>query len=216
MASRRLIELPSLIVVLLQLTPRMARAQEIPCEGGPCLRSSEAGTHFLAEVNGGGSFWGGAGLSVGGLLGVGGKLRGFPLRFYLGGEFAYSSNTETGASPTLGTEFRDQRGYRDLALGLRVYLPVLGRLRLFGDILGGGSWVSGTIARGDLVERSVSGWEGLAVVGGGLQLRLVKGLSVGLRARYALTGDELDGLRSAMGVPSHRPASVMAGLTWHF
>ena len=83
-----------------------AAAQEIPCSAGPCMKPHRRGTHFIAEVNGGGSFAGSIGLAVGGVVGVGGKLRGFPLRFYLVGELAYASAAQEGTLSSVALGFR--------------------------------------------------------------------------------------------------------------
>ncbi len=194
-----------------------ALAQEIPCSGGPCVQRRDPGTHFLIELNGGGSPFGARGPTIGGVLGVGGSLRAIPfLRFYLVSELAYSQSTESGQSPALLTSFRDERTHRDLGFGLRIYLTLVGPLRLFTDVMGGASYLDGSIARPDLPLRNASGWSPLATVSTGLQVRFIRQLAVGVRVRFVLTGDELDGLRTAMGSESRRPVSMSAGLTWHF
>jgi hypothetical protein len=205
-----------ILVSMLPLLAARGEAQVIPCSGGPCLRPRAAGTHFLVEVSGGGTLIGGRGPAVGGMLGVGGALRGLPLRFYLVGELAYLSSTESGASSLIPDGFRDARSQRDLALGLRVYLPIYGGLRLFADALGGGSYHAGSIEGPGLPTRSSSGWAPLGVFATGLQVRFIQQLAVGLRVRFTLSRDELDGLREAMGDAATRPVSFMAGLTWHF
>jgi hypothetical protein len=211
--------LSTALITLVLIAPVLASAQEVPCPQGPCtVRPSgrQDGTHFLAEVNGGGTVSGGRGPMVGGLLGIGGKLRALPFRFYLVGEFAYSGGIDDGISPTLGTSFRDERARRDLDFGLRVYLPLLGPVRLFGDVLGGASYVTTSLERQGLPTLSGGGWSGLAVAAVGLQVRLISQLSFGARVRFALTSEETDGLRATMGSSSHRPITCMAGMTWHF
>jgi hypothetical protein len=195
-----------------------ASAQEIPCGDGPCLqRQKTAATHFLIELNGGGSPFGARGPVFGGVLGVGGSLRAIPfLRFYLVSELAYSQSSERGQAPALAQAFSDDRTHRDLAFGLRVYLVVRGPLRLFSDVTGGASYLTGSIERPDLPLRSASGWSPLAAVSTGVQIRFIHQLAVGVRVRFVLTGDELDGLRVAMGSESARPIALTAGLTWHF
>ena len=194
-----------------------ASAQEIPCHGGPCVQRREAATHFLIELNGGGSPFGARGPSFGGIFGVGGSLRAIPfLRFYLVSELAYSQSSENGQSPALQGAFRDERTHRDLAFGLRIYLTLGGPVRFFSDVMGGASYLDGSIDRPDLPLRSASGWSPLATVSTGLQVRFIRQLAVGVRVRFVLTGDELDGLRAAMGSESARPIAMTAGLTWHF
>jgi hypothetical protein len=201
------------------LLPAGAGAQEIPCHDGPCVarrQPRDDGTHFVAEVNGGGTVLGGRGLMVGGLFGVGGKLRALPFRFYLVGEFAYSGSTDEGLSPSLGISFRDERSRRDIDFGLRIYVPIWGPLRLFGDILGGATYVSASLQRDGLPTVQSSTWGGLAVAAVGLQVRVLRNLSFGARARFTLTGEEPDGLRATMMAESHKPITFMAAMTWHF
>lgn len=203
------------VVAIVLLAPS-AGAQEVPCPGGPCVKRQRRGTHFLAEINGGTSISGKPGLSVGGLLGVGGKLRGFPLRFYLVGEFSYATGGQEGtlASPSLA--FREERSYRDLAAGLRIYVPIWGPLRLFVDGMGGGSYVSASFDREGLSPLAASDWYGLGLVATGLQVRLFHHMSVGVRAKLVFTRDGLAEMREMMGVDTAMRSSVTAGLTWHF
>jgi hypothetical protein len=194
----------------------LAAAQEIPCEAGPCLQPKRRGTHFIAELNGGSSLHGKGGLALEGVLGVGGKLRGFPLRFYLVGEFAYSSSSDEGSLPAAGLPFSESRSHRDLALGLRVYIPVYRPVRLFFDLMGGGSHATAVFERAGLSTLSTQGWYPLALAAAGVQFRLFHHLSLGLRSRLVLTDDGMDELRKISGGDDSIRASITAGLTWHF
>jgi len=209
----------SLVIVVLAglLGAHAANAQEIPCSAGPCVKPPQPGTHFIAELNGGGSFAGSAGPTVGGVVGVGGKLRGFPLRFYLIAELAYSSVAQNGTLSSGALDFHEERSYRDLALGLRVYAPVYGPLRLFVDAMGGGSHVAALVERDGLTALSSRNWTGMGLLAAGLQLRLFHHLAIGLRAKVVLAGgDALDGLREVLSVETPTRTSATAGLTWHF
>jgi hypothetical protein len=201
------------LLLLASLAGRV-EAQEIPCTDGPCLRPVPAGTHFLAELGGGGSFGGRSGFIVGGLFGVGGQLRRFPLPLYAISEVAYATSTVVGEGSPL--PFRDERAHRELTLGLRLYVPIVGPLRLFVEALGGAGYVSASLERADLPSLAASGWVKLATVGGGVQLRLLHHLSLGVRARAVLTDDDLGDLRALSGAQSVRRVSVLAGMTWHF
>jgi hypothetical protein len=211
--SHRVFFTVSMCMALLASVP--AGAQEIPCSEGPCLRPSRPGTHFIAEVNGGGSFAGGVGPAVGGVLGVGGKLRGFPLRFYLITEFAYASNAQEGTLHSRAVGFREERSFRDIAAGLRIYVP-FGRLRLFVDAMGGGSHTQAFLERDGLSPLSASDWSGMGLVGGGLQLRLIHHLSIGVRCKAFFSGDDLDDLRDMERIDDPVRTSATMGLTWHF
>jgi hypothetical protein len=210
----RLMPLFLLSIVVLALEA-IAAAQEIPCTEGPCLRPRAVGTHFLAEINGGSGLNGRGGLVIGGVLGVGGQLRRVPLPLYLVSEFSYSASSQEGSGPTPRSAFRDERSYRDLALGLRVYVPIVGPLRLFADLLGGTSHASATLEREAWITPiSATGWSGLAMMAIGLQMRLFYPLSLGVRARVVFTGDALEELPVATASPIR--ASFLASMVWHF
>lgn len=198
------------------LYPAAAGAQEIPCERGPCVKPRPPGTHFLVELHGGGSLNRDGGLAVDGLVGVGGKLRWLPLRFYLITEFAYSTLTEEGQIQSLPLMFRDERSFRDLALGLRTYVPLWRNLRFFVDLMGGATLQAASLERDTLMSRSASGWIPLALGAAGLQVRLFHHLSLGVRAKMVFTRDDLAGLHAAVGRDTPLRAALTAGLTWHF
>lgn len=205
-----------LLGAALVTTPGLAEAQEIPCSQGPCLRVQRPGTHFLIELNGGGTVYDGGGMAMEGVMGVGGKLWSLPMRFYLVTEFAYNTSTDSGDVGGAPLGYRDERSFRDVALGLRVYMPIYGRLRLFGDIMGGGSHQTITLERDELPTRVASGWSPLAHLAAGVQFRLLYHLSLGARAKVVLTSDDLAGLHAAVGKAAPTRATVTAGLTWHF
>jgi len=206
----------ALVLLVLSFAPATALAQEIPCREGPCVRKARPGTHFLAEINGGGTLLRDGGFAVDGLLGVGGKVPWLPLRLYAVGEFAYSTSYGHGRAGKTGLLFRDERDYRDLAAGLRLYVPLFAVLRLFGDALVGGSHQSVWLERDELPLREVSGWNMHAHVAAGLQYRLLYHMSIGVRAKVALTDPDLAGLHAAVGQRVPLRTSLTAGLTWHF
>ena len=192
----------------------VAEAQEIPCGEGACLKKRRRGTHFIAEINGGGTVQRDGGFAVGGLLGVGGKVPLLPLRAYLIGEFDYSTSHGSGVRAPL--EYSDVRHYRDLTLGLRLYLPIWAGLRLFADVQGGGSHQAVALEREDLPPRLVSGWTPHFQLAGGAQYRLMHHLSLGLRARVVFTDPDMAGLYALVGEPVPYRTSLTAGITWHF
>lgn len=204
------------VLMVLVTTPGLAAAQEIPCSRGPCVKARRPGTHFLVELNGGGTVYDGGGFAMEGLIGVGGKPWNIPLRFYLISEFAYNTSTDAGEMPGVPLGYRDERAFRDISLGLRIYLPLIPRLRLYSDVLGGGSHQSVTLKRDELPTRIASGWSPLAHVALGLQYRLLYHLSLGLRSKVVLTSDDLAGLHAATGTSPPVRATITGGLTWHF
>ncbi|MCA9667214.1 MAG: hypothetical protein KC503_16560 [Myxococcales bacterium] len=211
----RTLPLSTLAALAFLLAAAPASAQEIPCQNGPCVKRHRRGTHFIAELSGGATTYGHGGLALEGIFGIGGKLRGFPPRFYLIAELGYSSNTISGAAPQTGASFRDERTYRDLAAGLRIYLPIFGPIRLFGDALIGASHISASLSRDGHDLDVATGWQTLVAVGGGLQVRIFHHLSLGARFKAVVTGDDVAGLRALSGTSPTR-LSATAGVTWHF
>jgi hypothetical protein len=155
-------------------------------------------------------------LAVGGLLGVGGKLKGFPPRFYLVGEFNHSTATQSGILPGLPLSYSEQLRYEDMALGLRIYFPIIRRVRLLLDVMGGASQVAGSLRRESLAPLDVDSWRPLGLVATGLQVRWFYHLSVGLRARLVYTDDGTAVLRELRGGGEDVRISLTGGLTWHF
>jgi hypothetical protein len=189
------------------------------CVDDYCVRKPpKRGTHFILELNAGSSTYGSGGLAIGGLFGIGGKLRGFPLVFYLFAETAYHTSAHTISIPLDGRYHRDDRAFRDLVFGVRMYLPIWGPLRLFADAAGGASYVTTNLERDSARSMiSADGWAKTFQVSVGAQVRIFRNLSLGLRWKamftdeeavpdaYALIGDELP-LRSM----------ATANITWHF
>ena len=193
-----------------------AAAQEIPCRAGACLKKKRHGTHFIAEINGGGTLQRDGGFAVEGLFGAGGKVPLLPLRAYVIGELAYSTSYGSGMQMHAPLGYTDTRHYRDVSVGLRLYLPLWAGLRLLADVQGGGSHQSVALERADFPVRAVSGWSPHFQVAAGLQYRLLHHLSVGVRARVAFTDTDLAGLYAAVGEKVPLRTSLTAGITWHF
>jgi hypothetical protein len=207
------------LVLVFSLFPTRALAQEIPCEAGPCLQRvpRRQPTHFIAELNGGSSTYGSGGLALGLVLGVGGKLRGFPPIFYLFGELSYNTAAESSSIALSNSSLRDDRAFRDLAVGLRIYLPIWGPIRLFGDAGVGGSYVTANVERAGLPMVSADGWMPIFQLGGGLQVRLFHHLSVGMRFKAVLGRDASVGaLHELVGDALPLRHMATANLTWHF
>jgi hypothetical protein len=175
---------------------------------------SEPGTHFIAGIEAGLGVGGSVGFASAFTLGIGGKLVGFPLRFYLLGELGYVDAGSEGVID--GRGFREDRGYWDLMLGMRVYIPVFGPLRVFVDALGGTTLTTASLTYADMTPQHTSGWDLAAVVGVGLQVRVLHHFSVGGRLRVLFAGDPLSELRDQLTIGGPWPVSATAGLTWHF
>jgi hypothetical protein len=210
---KRVVWLTSALILAL---PLAAAAQEIPCGEGPCIKLRPPGTHFLVEVNGGGTLFNDGGLAVEGLVGVGGKLRGFPPRFYLIAEFDYSTNAHSGELGWAPGGYNDERDFRDVVGGLRIYVPIWGGLRWFVDGVGGGSYQVASLSRDQLPLREVRAWVPLVAVATGLQWRLFHHMAVGLRSKFVLNREDPGGLYAMVGEEPPLRTTLTLGLTWHF
>lgn len=194
-----------------------ADAQAQPGTEGqePVPRLRRRGTHFIAEINVGSGLSGG--MSVGGLVGVGGKLKGFPPRFYLVAEFAHVTRATEGTLSDLPIAFEETWRFNDAALGLRIYFPIYRHVRILIDLMGGCSQVKGILHREGMNRLGVEGWHPLGQLATGIQVRPFYHLSLGVRAKVALTGGGDSALGELAGSkPTGPRATLTGGLTWHF
>jgi hypothetical protein len=139
------------------------------------------------------------GFDAGLTVGVGGKLRHFPPRFFLLGSFG------GGVARTRGdhnsTPFALATNHLDLLGGLRILIPIFGPVRIYGDVLGGMTRVGGTLDRYGAMSLAAESFEPMLTLAAGLSLRVHTNLSLGLRARFDLVRGE-DPLAAAAGLPS--------------
>jgi hypothetical protein len=159
--------------------------------------ASAGGTHFLVEPYTGVTFNAGfekedaVGLESGALLAVGGKLKGFPPRFYL---YVKASQSFFGSDEVFVAERQStgcvRRSYTGVVGGLRTVIPLFWHLRLNLEV-GAGTMFSKnkyTESGRQLVEYD----EDLTVVdfGAGLNLRLYRWLSVGIMYDYRFVAED--------------------------
>ncbi|MEM9194613.1 MAG: hypothetical protein AAGF12_35875 [Myxococcota bacterium] len=176
-------------------------------------RPRRPGTHFIAEQQLGIAAGDDLDLAMAGILGVGGKLRGFPLRFYAIAEFSFSF---AGSEGLLATgPYEDSRSYFGMGLGLRTYIPVFGPLRLHFDLVGGAALSTASLEGFNLGTEGEE-WYAMAALAAGVQFRMFRLLSVGLRVRYQFTDDPLSEFRESLGLSTSSPVQVLGGTTWHF
>lgn len=188
-------------------------------DSGRCItaHAKPRGTHFLAEVHGGSTTYGSGGLALSAAFGVGGKLRGFPPRFYLLTEVGTSGSTTTGAVAGAGVTYRDERRFYDFAGGLRIYLPIWGPIRLFAEGLIGASYLSANLARAGQPTLSAAGWAALFQAGAGLQVRLLRHLSAGGRFKMMFGDDDgVGGFREIVGADAPLRSMATVSLSYHF
>lgn len=154
------------------------------------------GSHFLIEpftgvtFNHGFSMENAVGFESGALFAVGGKLKGFPPRFYLyvrasesvfGDDDVFIDNRE--ATGTVS------RAYTRITGGLRVVFPLFGRLRL--NLEAGGGTMLSRNSYGEAGMSEVSYDEDLTVfeTGIGLNYRFLEWLSLGVMYNYSYVTD---------------------------
>ncbi|MBN2494363.1 MAG: hypothetical protein JXR96_07235 [Deltaproteobacteria bacterium] len=176
---------------------------------------ARAGTHFLIEPYSGVIFNQGLdresllGLESGGLLAIGGKLKGFPPRFYL---YMKASWSKFG-SDEIVEEYRRacvQRSYTKLVGGLRTVIPLFwgGNVRLNLEA-GAGSMFSQNAYSQD--GRPLLDYDETLIVvelGAGINVRLLRWLSVGLMYDYTFVAEQERGdmIATILGEADHGSA----------
>ncbi len=165
-------------------------------------------TIFIGEAWGGYSFAGAfpedpSGPTGGVTVGLGGRPRGLPIRFYGIASLGFSHLDATRREPfDHATVTRDVVAW---SFGLRTLAPLAAKLRVFADFAIGGFHVASAAVLDDGAERLES-HDGsfLVSIGAGLQYRPLTHLSLGARAEFAIpTGLEtFDPLAEVSGFDS--------------
>jgi hypothetical protein len=145
-------------------------------------RRRRRGTFFIGELTLGTTLVGAGGSSIGGLLGVGGKIPGVPLRLYLIGSLRHTQAAQAGGGVD-SVPYDNTLSTTDLGLGLRLYIPVVGPFRIMADGVIGSTMLSARSewAGGGETESSSLPY---AEVGVGPQFRILYHLSLGARASW--------------------------------
>jgi hypothetical protein len=187
----------------------------------PEAAAGEAGTHLIAELNLGlgiaPSDYLGPNFAYGGLFGVGGKFRDFPLRFYFV-TGADSVNFEgDGTNPNTGTGYTAERTYVDIFGGLRLLMPIYSQIRVYLDILGGAGYIDGTVTRADGPSIGKQDWYAEFIGALGLQYRWHEYASTGIRAEVLFGGQEAEVLDTYAGEGEGGGVrfTVLVTQTWH-
>lgn len=155
-------------------------------------------------------------------FGVGGRPGDLPIRVY--GLFSVGHGHFD--SLVRRSVFRAElsRDLVDVGGGARVLIPLGSGVRVFADAVGGWGWV-GSSVRANAIEELDSATGGFGVVvGGGIQVRLMRLLALGLRAEWCGVfgaggidaASEAAGLSSPGGATPWGRASVLATTTFHF
>ena len=205
----------ALVSVLVIALPAVASAQA----GLP----PDPGTHFLLEIEGGlassSADYLDLGWSFGGTVGIGGKFRGFPPRFYAIGNYRSSLYTGGGVHWATGVPFDAWEANHELTAGLRVVFPLWSRIfRLSTEIRGGTLGHTATLDRPGARTLQTTSWKGVLVLGAGLQARWHPNAAVGLGIEWAKADTEPDVVAAAAGYQGagDERVSVFLTNTWFF
>ena len=183
---------------------------------GEAEGSPSRGKHFIAEGSAGLMLTPGFGGSSHLLLGAGGRRPGGFLRFYAIGGLAHASVRSSHARD--GLRYEHSRHHLDVIAGLRIYVPVTGPVRLFTDLLGGGSHMWSNLEGGPFDAYRAQGWRPVFIWAIGLQVRVTQELSVGGRLALRSTSDPLEELHEHVGETQATGLMVDLGgtVSWHF
>jgi len=186
----------------------------------PALASETPGSLFLVEVSTGlsepAAQRGDVGLSYGLTTGFTWKLVRLPLRFHVLGTLVGRNATTRGSVG--GLEFDSERQDVDLYGSLRIALPIVGGLRVYGEGGMGMRWSAQTLHRqGVLGSLDAASTTPIAVGAVGVQYRVMDALSLGLRGEVVGATDDDDVLAAiaANGYETDR-YSVLAQVGFHF
>lgn len=154
------------------------------------------GTHLIGQLELGvgippvGYF--GPGFTYGGIIGIGGKFKDFPPRFYLIAGASTVAFSGGGTHLDAGVAYSADRTYVDIFGGLRVVIPIYDAIRLYADILGGALYVGGSIVRDDGASLAKQDWSAEWAVALGLEYRWHENASTGFRVEGVFGSEEID------------------------
>jgi hypothetical protein len=201
---------PALLALL--TLPGRARAQE--------KRPKKSSTFLLVQAEGGfasspysqitGTF--GCGL----LLGVGGKFKGLPIRFYMIGAVNNTRYWHSGSFFQTAENYSMALNLLDVGGGLRILVPIVPRFRIYVDVLGIGSYHWSELQKGSMGELSSSAWTAGAIVAGGVEFRWHKNFATGLRVEGIFYREMAVGLSEMVGIEQRSSSRLFAGLTQAF
>src|SRR5262249_17533654 len=124
--------------------------------------------------------------------GVGGAWRNSRPRFFLAARYERSAVEFTGADVS-------RRSYDDLSLGLRLLIPIAEPVRIYFDLLLGGTRAEARLERDGLPMLESERWRPLGQLALGLQVRPLTHFSFGARLQWSWSDDAPDALAMAAG-----------------
>lgn len=210
---------PILVLPVQPEAPPMNAAPFVVVVDSPAPAPSPArasGTHHFLELTAGASLERGTGPATVAIAGIGGKVPRSPWRLYVLGALAFGASSSDGLAASTRTAATDAIEYAEGSVGLRAYLPLLPRVRAFGDALVG---LAATRAELDRVGALPLVGESLGVSASlalGLQYRIHDPLALGVRVAVRAGDDPLEPVRARMELARGVPVAMTAGLTWHF
>src|SRR5215471_12246319 len=132
--------------------------------------------------------------------GVGGSWAGSLPRFFLTMRYEHAG-IENGAS---------RRDYDDVAAGLRILIPVVEPLRIYGEALGGFTDAHATLARYNLPTLESVRMRPLVQLAAGVQVRFHTNFSVGARIAESWLDDSPDALALIGHTPIENTRTTLA------
>ena len=210
--------LSACLFLSLTLGATLVAAQEAPPEV-PAARRGRPGTHFIAEPFAGMHVQGAGNFAWGGFLGYGGKPPGTPLIFYAVAGFMRSGDSRL--TSVQGSNDRNSLDLRmtDVDAGLRVYVPLIGPLRLTTEVMLGATLADASLRNPTVGLTQQNHADPHIMLGAGPQLRILHELSVGVLARTILadTGEiKSDGALSAWKSDLGRRTVIAGTLSFHW
>jgi hypothetical protein len=160
----------------------------------------------------------GMALSYGGMIGIGGKLKRLPPRFYFMAGVLHQGYTTEGTHALTGQHFTAKQSLLDLSLGLRIVFPVYMGLRIYADLMALASRHRSEVSRDDLGEKVTATWVPGGLAAAGIQYRWHRNASTGLRVEGTFYGPLGSAAMSTVGMdPRHNAKLVVAVVqSWYF
>lgn len=160
----------------------------------------------------------GLALSYGGMIGIGGKLKFLPPRFYFMAGVLHQSYRADGNHALTGESFSARQSLLDLSLGLRIVIPVYRGLRIYCDLMAIAAHQRSEIEREGIGKKTSSGWLPGGLVALGLQYRWHRNASTGIRLEGTFYGSLDSAAMKTVGLePEHNAKLVLALVqAWYF
>ncbi|MBW2261072.1 MAG: hypothetical protein JRG91_03785 [Deltaproteobacteria bacterium] len=160
----------------------------------------------------------GLALSYGGMIGIGGKLKFLPPRFYFMAGVLHQTFRTQGSHALTGESFSARESLLDLSLGLRIVIPIYKGLRIYCDLMAIAAHHVSEVKRDSIGEKKSVGWlpGGLAALG--VQYRWHRNASTGIRLEGTFYGPLDSAAMKMVGLePEHNAKLVLALVqAWYF